>query len=303
MPKYGSFTVASMWIDDFVKKGIDKSLNFVKQVTRDPPSTKSPPIPSHGGQYVSYTLREAPVDPHTPFPDACNDDHEENMFSCDGSTVGEVMDAFPVPAIKGKHFQFRFKSPDENFGYVWMDRLERAAMCPQVNGQVAIEVLVCPGEGDMPHSPKRLVQEPRAPPIREDLVRQRQEREAAQIQAARDFAEASAKAENDRRQNKLDVQSTLGPELDKWAFAEPGKFKDVRSLLSSMESVLWPNSGWETVAMGELMINDTAVKKLHRKAIILCHPDRHQQATAEQQYRADRIFNAVNESYKVYTQK
>ena len=89
--------------------------------------------------------------------------------------------------------------------------------------------------------------------------------------------------------------------MDKWALTEQGKFKDVRSLLSTMGSVLWEGSGWVDVPMGELMISDAAVKKTYRKAIGLRHPDRHQKESADQQYRADRIFNAINESYKLFT--
>ncbi len=298
-----------MWIDDLVKKGFDKSLNFVKQVTsndsgKSTPS-QSPPIPANGGQFVMYTLREAPIDPHAPFPDACSDDPDENIYICNGTTVGEILHAFPVPKADGKFFHFRFKAHDEQFGHMWIEGLEMSDECPTVNGCVTMDVLMIPVDASKPLEVKAngAVESRAAPPVREELVKQRLEREAAQIQAARDFAEASAQAESERRQNKLDVQGSLGPELDRWAFSEPGKYKDVRSLLSSMESVLWLNSGWQTIAMGELMINDTAVKKLHRKAIILCHPDRHQQAPADQQYRADRIFNAINEAYKLYAQK
>jgi hypothetical protein len=144
---------------------------------------------------------------------------------------------------------------------------------------------------------------PSRPPNREELVKARLEREAAQVQAARDLAQANATGEATRRQQKLDMQSQLGPELDRWAMTEQGKFKDVRSLLSSMSSVLWPNSGWEDPPFGELMINEAALKKTYRKAIIICHPDKHQSASTEQQYRADRIFNAINESFKSFNSK
>ena len=129
----------------------------------------------------------------------------------------------------------------------------------------------------------------------------RKEAEAVKVQAARDFASANAQEESTRRQDKLDVQARIGAELDRWALTEQSHLKDVRTLLSTCSAVLWQNSGWVDVSLGELMANEATVKKAHRRAIIMCHPDRHQQASAEQQYRADRVFNAINESYKIFS--
>jgi hypothetical protein len=287
-----------MWIDDFVKKGIDKSLTFVKNVTdkREPTVTSPPRAPT--GLYVLYSLRDAQdtVD-LTNFPERVEADI--CMYLSKGSSVGDVIDSFPIR--DGSSYIFRFKAEDEEFGYVWRDEWEREVSCPEFNGQVCVEVVRVPVRST--RKPEVTTSRYTAPPNREELVKQRLEKEAAQVQAARDFAQASAKSESDRRQGKLDVQSAVGPELDKWAFTDGEKFKDVRSLLSSMESVLWLNSGWETVALAELMISDATVKKLYRKAILLCHPDKHQKASPEQQYRADRIFSAINESYKCYNHK
>jgi hypothetical protein len=95
-------------------------------------------------------------------------------------------------------------------------------------------------------------------------------------------------------------QSALGVELDNWAYTEDKKLRDVRTLLATLDKVLWCDSGWIAPNLGELMLNDAVVKKAWRKAIIITHPDRHQHELPDRQYRADRIFASINEAYKLY---
>ncbi|EER15054.1 homeobox-containing protein, putative [Perkinsus marinus ATCC 50983] len=145
---------------------------------------------------------------------------------------------------------------------------------------------------------------PAAPQVRaEDLDREalkaaRLKAKEERIRAKHEEFASRQREEATKREAKLDAQGRLAEELDHWAYTEQGKPKDIRTLLSNMEEALWPNSGWSTVSAGELMVNTGAVKKAYRKAIILCHPDRHQSASPDEQYRADRIFNALNEAFK-----
>ncbi len=90
--------------------------------------------------------------------------------------------------------------------------------------------------------------------------------------------------------------------MDLWALVSvtdgSRKYKDIRTLLSSLDQVLWPDSGWKSVSAGDLLMSDAAVKKTYRLAITLCHPDKHKADSPEREARADRIFNALNESFK-----
>ena len=269
-----------MWkdLDAHVKKGLD----FVKKVTAVAGGavvTIPCPQSDSGGHLVFYHLRDE------------LDDEEESAFLVPASCcldVGTIKKYFPVNACED--LWLRFKLEDEDFGFVWIENLRDTDMAPTYRKSVHVQALRLPAP--LPTS--------KLPPLREELIKQRLESKEAQIKAAREFVQSNASEEANRRANKVTAQNVLGPELDAWAFTEQGKFKDVRSLLSTMGSVLWLNSGWEEVNMGELMISAATVKKMYRKAIILTHPDRHQRESAEQQYRADRIFNAVNESYKVF---
>lgn len=289
----------AMWnsLEGAVKKGLDKGLDFVKKVT-DQPS----PVPvSSDGVFVTYTLKEA-ADSIDHMIESC--DVEGSVFFVPKKsqlTVKDVKQYFPIPGP----MTFRFKLEDDLFDFVWIESLPDSVIVPLYRGNLVLQVLRLPVQLQPDVSAEaRSAQEqapPQALPSREELIRQRQEAEAAVVMAARQFAHQNAADEKQRRDDKISASNFLGPELDKWALTEQGKFKDVRSLLSSMASVLWANSGWTEVPMGELMMSDAAVKKSYRKAIILCHPDKHQSASAEQQYRADRIFNAINESYKLFT--
>ncbi len=134
-------------------------------------------------------------------------------------------------------------------------------------------------------------------------MRQRLKAKEEQIASAVNNFTAQVEDDKKRKEEKLGAQFSLSSEFDNWAFtgSDCKKFKDVRALLGTIQDVIWVDSGWDAISMGELMINQSAVKKAWRKAIVLCHPDRHQTTSAEQQYRADRIFSAVNEAYKAHT--
>ena len=287
------------------EKGFDISVDFMKThlstaaerpVTPVRPSRRS----LDGGLFVYYTMERAHEDISVFFPSTVEVDAEDVFVLPPGrETVGDVISLFPVNI--GGHFKiFRFKVEDDLFGYIWKEIDNGTFIVPRWRDCIVMRVLVCP----IVVGPN-VAAVPGAPPIpcRSDLIQARQVREAAQVQAAREFAQTNALNESKLRQSKLELQNSLGRVLDNWCFSEPGKYKDIRSLLSSISTVLWNNSGWVDVPIGELMLNETVVKRTYRKAIIMCHPDRHQQGSAEQQFRADRVFNALNESWKVFDYK
>ncbi|KAL8451580.1 hypothetical protein Emed_001929 [Eimeria media] len=100
-----------------------------------------------------------------------------------------------------------------------------------------------------------------------------------------------------QQQDKLALPEELKMELDRWAKTADGSFKDVRTLLSTMHEVLWQDAPWEPASLSSLMMPAT-LKKQFRRALLLAHPDKHQSAPPARQYRAERIFQALNESFK-----
>ncbi|KAK8683794.1 hypothetical protein V6N13_039842 [Hibiscus sabdariffa] len=77
-----------------------------------------------------------------------------------------------------------------------------------------------------------------------------------------------------------------------------GKVGNIRSLLSTLQYVLWPNSGWKPVALVDI-IEGPAVKRSYQKALLCLHPDKLQQkgAASDIKYIAERVFDALQEAW------
>ena len=80
---------------------------------------------------------------------------------------------------------------------------------------------------------------------RRDAMRAEQDAAKAEIQA-REARKAEEEAGFER------LRATHGAALTAWS-EEYGKKKDVRALLAGLEKVLWEDSGWKPVGLGELL--------------------------------------------------
>ncbi|KAK4775137.1 hypothetical protein SAY86_010072 [Trapa natans] len=94
------------------------------------------------------------------------------------------------------------------------------------------------------------------------------------------------------------IAETLDANIKRWA---AGKEGNMRALLSSLQYVLWPECGWESVSLTDL-ITSTAVKKVYRKATLCVHPDKVQQkgASVQQKYAAEKVFDILKEAWKKF---
>ncbi|KAI3464990.1 hypothetical protein Pfo_021653 [Paulownia fortunei] len=77
-----------------------------------------------------------------------------------------------------------------------------------------------------------------------------------------------------------------------------GKKGNIRSLLSTLQYVLWPGSGWKPVPLVDL-IEANSVKKAYQKALLRLHPDKLQQkgAAFHQKYIAEKVFDILQEAW------
>ncbi|XP_023523618.1 J domain-containing protein required for chloroplast accumulation response 1-like [Cucurbita pepo subsp. pepo] len=77
-----------------------------------------------------------------------------------------------------------------------------------------------------------------------------------------------------------------------------GKEGNIRSLLSTLQYVLWPKSGWKPVPLVDI-IEGNAVKRSYQKALLYLHPDKLQQkgASADQKYIAAKVFEILQEAW------
>ena len=107
--------------------------------------------------------------------------------------------------------------------------------------------------------------------------------------------------ENDEKEvsdavSKKEATHEVEDRLNAWSMKD-GQKKGIRTLLSSLHTVLWPNSGWKPVGLADL-IDLNAIKKVQRKAMLVVHPDKLQDdASMEHKVIAEHCFDALNTMY------
>ncbi|XP_010548861.1 PREDICTED: auxilin-like protein 1 [Tarenaya hassleriana] len=105
----------------------------------------------------------------------------------------------------------------------------------------------------------------------------------------RDLVAQREQAERNR------LAETLDAEVKRWS---GGKEGNVRALLSTLQYILGPESGWQPIPLTEV-ITSAAVKKAYRKATLCVHPDKLQQrgASIQQKYICEKVFDLLKEAW------
>ncbi|KAK8801922.1 hypothetical protein WA158_006317 [Blastocystis sp. Blastoise] len=117
----------------------------------------------------------------------------------------------------------------------------------------------------------------------------------AQIQAIAEKKEREVEEEKNQEERYIAHQE-LGKKLDTWANDQGGERKNIRTLLCTMQTVMWANSGWKDVAMTQVL-DPEKVKLFYRKALLKVHPDKNTGCPADQVYIAQRVFEALNQAW------
>jgi len=117
---------------------------------------------------------------------------------------------------------------------------------------------------------------------------------AQQEERLKTLRENEAKELSDAADKKAATHA-LEDRLNAWSLKD-GQKKGIRNLLSSLHTVLWANSGWKPVGLADL-IDLNAIKKVQRKAMLVVHPDKLQDATPEQKVIAEHCFDALNTAF------
>ncbi|XVF62063.1 hypothetical protein PTKIN_Ptkin08bG0186900 [Pterospermum kingtungense] len=127
----------------------------------------------------------------------------------------------------------------------------------------------------------------------------------ARLERYRRTAERAAKALEDKNMRDLLVQreqaernrlaDTLDADVKRWS---NGKEGNLRALLSTLQYILGPESGWQPIPLTEV-ITSAAVKKAYRKATLCVHPDKLQQrgANIQQKYICEKVFDLLKEAW------
>ncbi|XP_073024931.1 uncharacterized protein [Primulina eburnea] len=105
----------------------------------------------------------------------------------------------------------------------------------------------------------------------------------------RDLVAQREQAERNRLAESLDA------DIKRWV---TGKEGNLRALLSTLQYILGPNSGWQPISLTEI-ITTPAVKKAYRKATLYVHPDKLQQrgASIQQKYICEKVFDLLKAAW------
>ncbi|XP_011017302.1 PREDICTED: J domain-containing protein required for chloroplast accumulation response 1-like isoform X2 [Populus euphratica] len=87
----------------------------------------------------------------------------------------------------------------------------------------------------------------------------------------------------------------INDKIQKWS---KGKEGNIRSLLSTLQYVLWSGSGWKPVPLVDI-VEGNAVKRTYQKALLCLHPDKLQQkgATSHEKDIAEKVFDILQEAW------
>ncbi|EZF79032.1 hypothetical protein H105_00024 [Trichophyton soudanense CBS 452.61] len=93
---------------------------------------------------------------------------------------------------------------------------------------------------------------------------------------------------------KFDLADAVEAKLAAW---KGGKQDNLRALLASLDTVLWPEAGWKKISMAELILPNK-VKIQYMKGIAKVHPDKISvNATTEQKMISGAVFSTLNEAW------
>ncbi|XP_038883127.1 auxilin-like protein 1 isoform X2 [Benincasa hispida] len=124
---------------------------------------------------------------------------------------------------------------------------------------------------------------------------QRTAERAAKALAEKNMRDLLAQREQAERNR---IAETLDADVRRWS---SGKEGNLRALLSTLQYILGPDSGWQPIPLTEV-ITAAAVKKAYRKATLCVHPDKLQQrgASIQQKYICEKVFDLLKEAWNKF---
>ncbi|ETS65139.1 hypothetical protein PaG_00197 [Moesziomyces aphidis] len=112
-------------------------------------------------------------------------------------------------------------------------------------------------------------------------------------EASAAFAQQQQKAAVEESE-KFALKDAVDAKIDAW---KRGKETNLRALLSSLDTIVWPELGWKPIALHQVL-DAAGLKKNYTRAIARLHPDKIQSsATTEHKMIAAAAFHALNEAW------
>ncbi|KAG9139705.1 hypothetical protein Leryth_023289 [Lithospermum erythrorhizon] len=124
---------------------------------------------------------------------------------------------------------------------------------------------------------------------------QRTTERAAKALAEKNMRDLVAQREQEERSRLAEI---LDADVKRWS---SGKEGNLRALLSTLQYILGPDSGWQPIPLTQV-ITSAAVKRAYRKATLCVHPDKLQQrgANTQQKYICEKVFDLLKEAWNKF---
>ncbi|KAH9049618.1 hypothetical protein EDB84DRAFT_1585427 [Lactarius hengduanensis] len=110
-------------------------------------------------------------------------------------------------------------------------------------------------------------------------------------EAAVRLKQANQEAEAEE-QARLELKDSVDSRLAAW---KNGKETNLRALVASLDTVLWPELGWQKVGMAELVTSNQAIAKLHPTRCLNV-----KNTTLEQRMIANGVFGTLNDAWNAF---
>lgn len=117
---------------------------------------------------------------------------------------------------------------------------------------------------------------------------------------ASDRIRETLQKESQFEDDRFKLHDVVEQKLNSW---KTGKEDNLRALLSNLDTVLWTETQWKKVSMGDLVM-PKKVKICYLKAVAKVHPDKiPPDATSEQKMLAEGIFVVLNTAWEGFKQQ
>ncbi|KAL4439384.1 hypothetical protein ABPG74_017047 [Tetrahymena malaccensis] len=100
--------------------------------------------------------------------------------------------------------------------------------------------------------------------------------------------------------DKRSAQERLEGKIKSWK-EQNGTRKDIRTLLSTLQNILWPGANWNPVSFFDLSTEES-LKSAIKKVLITFHPDRNRN-DIEKKYICEQIIDEIRKAQKEYESK
>jgi hypothetical protein len=118
------------------------------------------------------------------------------------------------------------------------------------------------------------------------------------MKASQDKALAEVREREEKKKKEDEEEDAarkrLEPMIKAWS-EEHGKKKQLRALLGTLHTILWPGANWQPISLGDLL-DDGKVKRAFHKASRVVHPDKTHHLGPEERFLAKRIFDSLSQA-------